>query len=179
GSDGDYLLYPATAHPHKNHLTLIEGFRSADMPEGWRLLMVGAVPGRNGRRVLDACDGLKTVHFGQVPKARLVELYRGARGVVIPSLFEGYGLPLEEAIRLGVPVLCNDLTVFREIAPGGDVTFFDARAVETTREALEVFAGEVRVANLQTREGDEERRSWTAVAEETLNVLRSIAPTKS
>jgi len=89
---------------------------------------------------------------------------------VVPSLFEGYGLPVEEAIRLGAPVLCNDIPVFHEVSDGADVTFFDAGSETATRAALEAFA---RRAEAPTPTSAP-RRSWADVARDTLDVLDEV-----
>jgi O-antigen biosynthesis alpha-1,3-rhamnosyltransferase len=66
---------------------------------------------------VDAAAGEGWLHaLGYVDDAPLLALYRGARFLVFPSLYEGFGLPLLEAMAVGCPVVCSDLPVFREVA---------------------------------------------------------------
>lgn len=104
-----YVLYVGGANPNKNLPRLLEAF--ARVPEIPSLIMLtrGAPPTPDGRvRVLQALSD-----------ADMPALYGGARLVVMPSLFEGFGLPVLEGMACGVPVACADIAPFREVA--GDV----------------------------------------------------------
>ncbi len=61
-------------------------------------------------------------HFGYLPKEQVAALYQQALVVVIPSLYEGFGLPAVEAMHFGIPLVCSDLPVLREVA--GDAALF-------------------------------------------------------
>jgi alpha-1,3-rhamnosyl/mannosyltransferase len=114
-----YLLYVGGANPNKNLSRLVEAFRAAaDLP---RLLMRthGFEPPPDRRvRLLPPLD-----------QDDLARLYTAARLVVMPSLYEGFGLPVLEAMACGAPVVCSDIPPFREVA--GDVArTFDPTSVE-------------------------------------------------
>ena len=70
--------------------------------------------------------GRRLLHLGQVSDELLLALYRQATGVVLAAANEGYGLPIIEAARHGVPLLLRDIPVFREIA-GANATYFQGR----------------------------------------------------
>jgi glycosyltransferase involved in cell wall biosynthesis len=112
---GDYVLYPANAWPHKNHDRLLAAWRSVD--PALTLVLTGQAMGRSF-----AAD--RVTHLGHVPQADLPALYRGARAVVFPSLFEGFGLPPLEAMACGTPVAASDAGSIAEVC-GDAALLFD------------------------------------------------------
>ena len=76
-----------------------------------------------------------------MPDAAMAALLRGARALLLPSLAEGFGLPLAEALALGVPVLCSDLPALRET--GGEVPeYLDPRDAASWRRAILDYAAD-------------------------------------
>jgi glycosyltransferase involved in cell wall biosynthesis len=117
--------------------TLIDAFRAAALPEEWRLVLAGP-PGHGADAVLSQVGG-RVVAVGAVSDARLAGLYRSAAALCFPSLAEGFGLPVLEAMSYGVPVVASDLPVTREVA-GDDATFVPAGDAASWRSALEALA---------------------------------------
>ena len=119
-SGGDYLLYPARPWKHKNHARLYEAFAllRREHPE-LRLVLTG--DGDFGT-VPPAVDVR-----GRVSTSELVALYRGAAALVFPSLYEGFGIPLVEAMACGCPVACSNVTSLPEVA-GGAARLFDPQS---------------------------------------------------
>lgn len=122
-----FALYPAKAWPHKNHLRLVEALkilrdRGVDVP----LVLTGAQGGQD-LPVLAEADALGVrdlVHFvGFVTPGELVALYRMAHMMVFPSLFEGWGLPVVEALSAGLPVACSNVTCLPAITAGAAELF--------------------------------------------------------
>ncbi|MBK8460504.1 MAG: glycosyltransferase family 4 protein [Micropruina sp.] len=113
----DFALYVGALLPHKNVQPVIEAFghtsthRSA-MPD--RLVIVGP---RYGGEVAQALSGAGPAveHRGFVSDEELDQLYRAARVVVFPSRFEGFGLPMMEALARGTAVLASDIPALREV----------------------------------------------------------------
>lgn len=121
-----YFLILGTIEPRKNHLLLLHIWRDlVDRlgPETPRLLVLGR-RGWENENVVDLLERSTTLRgvvqeMGSLPDRQVWELMRGARALLFPSFAEGFGLPLGEALALGVPVIASDLASLREV--GGDV----------------------------------------------------------
>ncbi|MDQ0504877.1 glycosyltransferase family 4 protein [Xanthobacter agilis] len=118
-----YFVMLGTIEPRKNHLLLLHVWRRLAELKGAatpKLVLVGR-RGWENENILDLLDratGLKPHVFecNRLPDGHLKRLLQGARAMLFPSFAEGYGLPLAEALALGVPVIASDLPVFQEIA---------------------------------------------------------------
>lgn len=166
-SDGDYVLAVGTREPRKNLPRLVEGFRLAEL-NGCELRIVGPRGWGNVELV-----ETKNVHWlGEVPDDELARLYRGARCAAYVSLYEGFGLPVLEAMACGTAVVSSDLPAVREYARG--VVTVDAT------DPTSIAAG-LRDALARSDELGREGRagaaaySWARVARETLAVYREVA----
>ena len=160
----DYLLCVSTSHPHKNLITLLRAFGQAG---GLPYLVMTGVRGFAAREVEEmAGDSVKIT--GWIPRMELYELFRGARGFIYPSTFEGFGMPVLEAMAAGVPVACSDIPPLREIA-GSTVHYFDPANEAEIRDALErLAAGGIPTEAAQERAAE---FTWEKTARETLDYL--------
>jgi glycosyltransferase involved in cell wall biosynthesis len=126
---GDYLLYPARPWPHKNHARLFDAF--ARLRREWpelRLVLTGE--GDFG----PLPDGVET--RGHVSYDELPDLYRGAAALVFPSLYEGFGMPVVEAMACGCPVACANVSSLPEVA-GNAARLFGPRDVDEIAAAVD------------------------------------------
>ncbi|MEL7638498.1 MAG: glycosyltransferase [Solidesulfovibrio sp.] len=136
-----YFLYPANFWPHKNHRMLLTAFGmlcQARPGETVRLVLTGADTGLR-RELGEAVAGLglaeRVTFAGYVSDADLSALLTGAKALVFPSLFEGFGMPLVEAMHVGTPIVCSDVTSLPEV--GGEAAlYFDPRRPGDMAEAL-------------------------------------------
>jgi glycosyltransferase involved in cell wall biosynthesis len=174
------LLCPSTTHPHKNHAQLLKTFRqfSAANPQ-WQLVMTG-VSGFADRavRAQIAALGLESrvQLLGWLPREELYRWFERAGAVVYPSTFEGFGLPVVEALAAGIPVACSDIEPLRTIAADAAV-LFDPASEAGLLQALErvcsdeplrarlALAGPLRAAQF----------TWRRCALETLAILERAA----
>jgi glycosyltransferase involved in cell wall biosynthesis len=160
----DYILCVSTLHPHKNleRLIRVHG-ETAGLP---RLVITG-LRGFAADQLEKLAGG--NVRFtGWVPREELYELYRGARAFVYPSTFEGFGMPVLEAMAAAVPVACSDISPLREVADGCAL-FFDPNDDEKLRNALRCLLDGTSLVEAGRRRARE--FSWTAAARATLRLL--------
>jgi glycosyltransferase involved in cell wall biosynthesis len=151
GISGQFVLAVGELSARKGHAMLLEAFASADLGH-LRLVLAGPDAGQ-GRLLAELAARLgitdRCVLPGRVSDAALAGLYRDAEVLCFPSVAEGFGLPVLEAMAAGLPVIASDLDVVREVA--GDA-------------AMLVPPGDVRVLSgaLQQLIGDEQLRSRLA-----------------
>jgi glycosyltransferase involved in cell wall biosynthesis len=136
-----FLLYPAMAFPHKNHLRLFEALAILRDRHGLILpLICTGRPYESHSPVLCravAQLGLKDQvrMLGPVPTDDLIALYGAAWALVFPSLFEGIGMPVLEALQYGLPVITSNAACLPEVA-GDAALYFDPTRVEAIVAAL-------------------------------------------
>ena len=164
---GDYVLAVSTLEPRKNLARLVEGHRRAGL-NGLPLLVAGAA-GWGGVQVEG--DGVRWL--GEVQDEELARLYRGARAVAYVSLYEGFGLPVLEAMACGAPVVAGRNDALEEVSGGAAVLVdpLDPDAIAAgLHEAID-RREELRPLGLaRARVFD-----WHRVARETVAVYREAA----
>ena len=118
------VLYPATTHPHKNHRLLVEAFdRVAARHPNARLVLTGgrgAAEADVVRAIATAKHAGRIDRTGRVPVADLARHLADADVVAFPSAYEGFGIPVLEAMAAGVPVLVADGTPAADLVQGCD-----------------------------------------------------------
>jgi glycosyltransferase involved in cell wall biosynthesis len=135
-----YALYPAQQWGHKNHVRLIDAIASLRARGTEVKVVCTGQPNARDRTVRDHARARGVEHLiefrGYVSEDQLACLYEGARCLVFPSLFEGFGFPVLEAFAAGVPVACAEATSLPELA-GDAAVFFDPTEVDAIAGGLE------------------------------------------
>jgi glycosyltransferase involved in cell wall biosynthesis len=171
--DSPLVLSVLAKRPHKNAARLIEAF--AQVPEGI-LVMPGYSTGYEDelRSSIDAAGlGGRVRLLGWVDDATLDGLYRAADCFVFPSLAEGFGLPVLEAMLRGVPVACSNATALTEVA-GDAALLFDPLDVEAIADAVRRILEDYALAERLRAAGRKRARrfSWEEAARLTLACYR-------
>jgi glycosyltransferase involved in cell wall biosynthesis len=184
GIAGPYLLSLGGIEPRKNLHGLIAAY--AALPAEVRPLLVIAGAGvawnPEGGRLLDAAlaelpaevrGGISLV--GYVSGTDKAALIGGAEALVYPSLYEGFGLPVLEAMACGTPVLTSDVSALPEVA-GGAAVLVEPRSVDSIREGMERLLTDERLRARLVEAGMARAAtfSWTETAERTAGVLHEV-----
>ncbi len=175
-----YLLHVGTIEPRKNLNRLLEAVhRLREAGEDARLVVVGSKGWlyQGFFQRLEELDLRDTVQLpGYVSDTDLPAVYSGASLVVMPSLYEGFGLPVLEAMSCGTPVVCSNVSSLPEI--GGDAArYFDPTDVPAMTEAiLSVWRdGALQEAMRQRGLARAAQFSWARAAEETVAVYEAVS----
>ena len=178
--DEPFLFFPAHTWRHKNHRTAVEALAILRRKHGRSPLLVCTGGAREAQpelgKQIEAAGLQAQVRFlGFCPREDLPALYRGAGCLVFPSLFEGFGMPVLEAMACGCPVVCSQTTSLPEIA-GGAALLVDpadpealAQAVETALSDRELRAELIRRGLVRARDF-----SWRRHTQETLAVFHGL-----
>lgn len=182
---GNYLLFIGTLQPRKNLVRLLEAFARLSDPD-LRLVVVGMITeGRGGWKNRDIFTKVrdlkleKRVEFkGYVPDQDIPEFLAGARAYVLPSLYEGFGIPPVEAMATGVPVVVSRVSSLPEVCGQAAIYIEDPYSVnsivQALREALSLTAKE-RTKRIDLGLAWVKRYNWEKTAQLTLNVLYEAA----
>jgi alpha-1,3-rhamnosyl/mannosyltransferase len=164
---GDYVLAVATLEPRKNLARLVEAFRRSQL-NGTELRIVGP----RGWGDVEPVEAANVRWLGEVSDDELARLYRGARCAAYVSLYEGFGLPVLEAMATGTAVVASDIPPIRALGPG--VLRVDPRDPDAIAQGLvDAIAERDRLgAAGRTAAG---AYDWRRVAAETTAVYRELA----
>jgi glycosyltransferase involved in cell wall biosynthesis len=175
------VLFPAITYAHKNHETLIRAFsRLVDERPDLVLVLTGA-PGPCEAQVTTAVRsyGLDTYvrRPGRVPARELEVLYRQASVLAFPSAYEGFGLPVLEAMNHGCPVVASTAGALPAVTGGAAVLVepFDAPA---WAEALAAVLDQASTADALAVAGQRRARefAWSSSAEALADAYRAVVP---
>lgn len=175
-----YALLPGGNHSRKNVRRAIEAFvrfkRETDAP--WRLLVSGVGPAQvDLRGIAGAGEVERAVQLlGYVPEADLPGLFEAAELIFFPSLEEGFGLPVLDALSLGRPVVTSNVSALPEI--GGDAAVYvDPRSVAAMSGALVRLYRDPELRGTLSRRAQIQAKKfqWEDVTSKTLAVYRAVA----
>ena len=171
----DFFLFVGTLEPGKNLQLLIDVYQLAE-ERGINLPPLVIVGVR--REGVQKESGLQNKdHFifsGRIPDSQLAWLYSKARALLFPSKYEGFGIPLIEAMTLDCPVICSKVTSLGEV--GGEAPIYAELTPESYLEAIRILLSNTNVRNEAIEAGRIQSRkfSWKKTAAETLDVYRSV-----
>ncbi len=182
GIAGPLILTVGDLQPRKNHLGLLAAFEAllgAHPQLAHQLVFVGKDKGSGAglRRAVARSRWRERIHFtGFVDDADLVQFYSACDLFVFPSFYEGFGLPLLEAMACGRAVACSNTTAMPEVAGGAGVLFDPASPPQMARAMAKVLRDASVRTSLERRGLARARQfSWQRSAALTLNVYYEVA----
>ena len=184
GLRAPYILYISRIeHPGKNHVRLIKAFESLKASGGLPHQLVLAGSDWSGadevHRAANSSSCKDDIVFtGFVPTEDLPDLYGAADIFVFPSLFEGFGLPILEAMACGVPVACSSTSSMPEVA-GDAAVLFEPTNEKAIEEAIRSLTNDEQLRKEYSRRGLEQsgKFSWKKTATQTVEAIRGAVET--
>lgn len=171
-----YLLTISTLHPHKNLDTLLRAYATfAERQPDVRLVVAG-LKGNASEKLHALRTELRLqskVEFTSwIPRERLLELLEHCWAFVFPSRYEGFGMPVAEALSLGIPTVCSDIPVLDEVAGNAALRFSKDSAQELSAALHRITEDETLRADLR-RKGPEQARkfNWSAIGRSMIHSL--------
>jgi glycosyltransferase involved in cell wall biosynthesis len=148
-----YFVFLSALAPHKNLTRLLSAYLT--LPSALPLIIIG----KDGwlveeqiallKQIEALPAGKKVIRLGYLPRELMLLLVRGARMLLSPSLYEGFGVPALEAMTLGTPVLASNTTALPEVC-GPAAEYVDPYSIESIRAGLLSAQSESRLADLRT-----------------------------
>ncbi len=177
GVSGRYFLYVGDSEWRKNLYRCLEALQGVD-PE-IKLLLVGKRAATDAKLhgwIAELGLSGRVVTPGFVPDEDLPPLYGGAEAFLFPSLYEGFGLPVAEAMACGCPVITSSISSMPEVAGSAGI-LVDPCSVGEIRGAMKLILEDDALSLRMSKEGVEQAAqfSWERSAKETIELLRELA----
>lgn len=177
---GEYILFIGTVQPRKNLIKLIEAVAKI---ENLKLVVVGKTigQGRQGwmfEKTLNKPTELgiedRVIFTGFVADKDIGQLMNGALAFCLPSLWEGFGIPVVDAMACGVPVLVSNVSSLPEVVGNAGLTF-DPNSVEQIEQAIRAVYGDKKLRASLSKKGLVRARkfSWSKMARQVIKVLEN------
>lgn len=182
GLKSGYILFVGTIEPRKNLISLLNAYKLMSQKDGSKLpLVLAGGKGWNDTEILKCISnmqdcGYKIIQTGYVTDTDRSVLYKNATVCVLPSHYEGFGMPVLEAMSYSKPIACSDIPVLREVG-GKAAVYFDKDKPSSIAHSLESIISspeeQRRRAMLSKRQADA-FPSWKTVASELHDKMRDL-----
>ncbi len=167
-----YFFYIGRLEAKKNIAMLLDAFEIYAKNGGEKDLVLAGKWGYGSENIKQKIEVSKFKNkirvLGFIPQEELSALYAGSEAFVFPSLYEGFGMPILEALACGTNVLASDIAIHREI--GGDIIQY-AKVDDAGEWAVKMAAMKRDVSNTETA-GHLKKFTWDAAANKTMSILR-------
>lgn len=174
-----YILYLGAADSHKNLPRLVEVFKRLSNKAPHFLVFAGRMTERY-KAVIKLTNEInlqdRVIFAGAIEENDISSIYKGADLLVLPSLYEGFGLVLLEAMASGTPVVASNVSSIPEVV-GDAAKLFDPYDVEDIYDTIYTVASDSNLREKMRKEGIERARlfSWKKMAQETLRIYEEVA----
>lgn len=176
----EYLFFPGNTWPHKNHRAAFHALRI--LQEAYHLDPLLVCTGSAKEAHPELVTLIRELHLddrvkflGYCPATEIPALYEGAAALVFPSFFEGFGIPLTEAMWCDCPIVCSNATSLPEIA-GDAALLVDPRSPEQLAEAIARVLTDSHLRQQLIERGREQVKkfSWQTFTIEVVRILRQV-----
>ena len=170
-----YLLAVGSLMPRKNIERLLEAYSSIDSPD-FELYIVGSIQSGFAKSGLDRYRKVPGIRFlGYVQTDELTRMYRNATAYINPSLYEGFGIPLIEAMTQECPVVVSDIPVFHEVC-GDAALYFDPMHVSDIQSRMQTIMHDPALRTQLTANAKEQvkRFSWEQSARTITDLINEL-----
>lgn len=180
GITAPYLLHVGTIEPRKNLITLLKAFEQYKIknPSTLQLVLVGKRGWKNKEffKALEKSPFRAAIHLlGYVERSSLIALYSSAEAFIYPSFFEGFGLPIVEAMSCACPVICSNVSSLPEIGEGACLYFSPINVDQLITQIDFLLKNPSQKAALsQLAVQQAAKFSWERTAKETLTIFENI-----
>ena len=180
GIYGPYLLHVGTIEPRKNLTILIDAFEQFKQQSNQKLQLV--LVGKQGWKSESVFTAIENSPYkedikvlGYVERKALIALYSSAEAFVYPSLFEGFGLPLVEAMACGCAIISSNAACLPEIAEKAGLYFTPTSSAELLLQLQFLLSSPSKKEELKQLSLQQANKfSWEKTAKETLAVFQSV-----
>lgn len=176
-----YFLHVGGTRSNKNIERIINSFLSSGCLEKMNLYFVGQNSHLNqSEKELKDLEKKGVYFVGYVSEKELISYYKGAVGLIYPSLYEGFGLPILEAMALGVPVITSNRASMPEVA-GEAALYVNPEEVSSIRKAMEKLMGDVDLRESLKMKGIQQSQKfdWKTTAQKTILAYEEAAKKKT
>ena len=176
---GDYIIFVGTLQPRKNIIRLIEAFSNLYQDNKNLKLVIAGKKGWMYDQIFQKVEDLnlksKVIFTNFVPSDDLPALISGAKLYVLPSLWEGFGIPVIEAQACGVPAVVSSVSSLPEVV-GDSAILVDPDSAKSITEGMNKVLHDEKLAKTLSTKGlqNAKRFAWEKSAQETLKVLESL-----
>lgn len=175
-----YLFYPANTWPHKNHMNLLKAYVILKNKYNMDMKLVFTGDGKQEQDEIKQFIRMNSLednisYLGYLPQGDMPYVFANAEILVFPSVFEGFGIPLVEAMRAGTPIVCSQCGSIPEVA-GEAALYFDAYNPEDIAEKIYLLQSDETLKKNLINKGKRQaqRYSWKRCAEDTFEYLNKI-----
>lgn len=174
-----YILFVGTLEPRKNIKGLIDAYNllNDNLKNEYQLVLCGG-KGWYYKEIFDIVERYRleerVVFTGYADGSDISSIYSGASAFVLPSFYEGFGLPILESFTCGIPVVCSNSSSLPEV--GGDaVIYCDPNDIDSIKESITVVLENKDLTKRNVEKGYEQLKkfSWNKAAKKTLKILLS------
>jgi len=170
-----YLLFTGTIEPRKNLFNLLSAYENLKLDNKPQLLLAGKKGWIDAATYKKISQNENVIELGYVKEDALHALYQNAIAFVFPSFYEGFGIPVLEAMQNDCPILCSNTSVLPEIVKDAAL-LFNPNAINEIEKCIEKIIHNSDLRRELIQKGKERIKffSWEKTAQETLQILETM-----